>query len=213
MEPNYSWCALIRASCQSITRGVTFAFQSPSVCFEICDNHSRFPFATARIVWFIGKKAWPIAMQEFPCFQFRTLLLCSFTSLHTSDNNSGCVCVLERATVEIRTSVRRVREDSWITSVCITILHQSGVDQTVNYFERAPEAVTERRRLNIQDQMLSSNCHIMRQSQEMHTEWSNWEHTRELSPQTIHPHRQFSAVQSNICMWPSLCAFTITNYN
>lgn len=68
MEPNYSRHALICASCRSITRGVTLAFQSPSVCFEICDNQSRLPFVTACSVWCRGKKAWPIAMEEFPCF-------------------------------------------------------------------------------------------------------------------------------------------------
>lgn len=48
MEPNYSRRALIQAFCRSITRGVTLAFQSPSICFEICDNQSRLPFVTAQ---------------------------------------------------------------------------------------------------------------------------------------------------------------------
>lgn len=78
MEPNYSRRALICSSCWSITRGVTLAFRSPSVCFEICDNHSRLPFVTACSIWSRGKKAWPLAMQEFSCFQLKTLLLCSF---------------------------------------------------------------------------------------------------------------------------------------
>lgn len=35
------------------------------------------------------------------------------------------------------------------------------IKQSVNYLERAPVAVTERRRLNIWDQILSSPCHII----------------------------------------------------
>ena len=77
MEPNYSRHALIQAFCQSITRGVTLAFQSPSICFEICDNQSRLPFVTACSIWYGGKKAWPIAIEEFPCFLLNSSKLSS----------------------------------------------------------------------------------------------------------------------------------------
>lgn len=96
MEPNYSRHALIQAFCWSITRGVTLAFHSPSVCFEICDNHSRLPFVTACSVWCGGEKSMAHSyggVSLFPFKQLNTLLPCSPTSLHTNDNNCACVCV------------------------------------------------------------------------------------------------------------------------
>lgn len=96
MEPNYSRHALIQAFCWSITRGVTLAFQSPSVCFEICDNHSRLPFVTACSVWCGGEKSMAHSyggVSLFPFKQLKTLLPCSPTSLHTNDNNCACVRV------------------------------------------------------------------------------------------------------------------------
>lgn len=93
MEPNYSRHALIRAFCRSITRGVTLAFQSPSVCFEICDNQSRLPFVTACCVWCGGKKAWPIAMEEFPCFLFNSSKLSSPVPLTHCTQMITTVCV------------------------------------------------------------------------------------------------------------------------
>lgn len=93
MEPNYSRHALIRAFCRSITRGVTLAFQSPSVCFEICDNQSRLPFVTACSVWCGGKKAWPIAMEEFPCFLFNSSKLSSSVPLPHCTQMITTVCM------------------------------------------------------------------------------------------------------------------------
>lgn len=99
MEPNYSRHALIWAFCRSITRGVTLAFQSPNFCFEICDNQSRLPFVTACCVWCGGKKAWPIAMEEFPCFLFNSSKLSSpvplprCTQMITTERTRVCVCV------------------------------------------------------------------------------------------------------------------------
>jgi len=76
MEPNYSRRSLILAFCRSITRGVALAFQSPSACFEICDNQSRLAFVTACGVWCEGKKA-DSDVEEFPCFLFNSSKLSS----------------------------------------------------------------------------------------------------------------------------------------
>lgn len=105
MEPNYSRHALIQAFCRSITRGVTLAFQSPSICFEICDNQSRLPFVTACSVWWRGKKAWPSAMEEFPCFLLRSSKLSSPVPL-----THKCVCALSERTVGC-------------VLVCVTVYH------------------------------------------------------------------------------------------
>lgn len=91
MEPNYSRHALIQAFCRSITRGVTLAFQSPSICFEICDNQSRLPFVTACSVWWGGVGGGDMALSYegvslFPFAQLKTLLPCSL-------NSQMCVCV------------------------------------------------------------------------------------------------------------------------
>lgn len=137
MEPNYSRHALICTSCWSITRGVTLAFQSPSVCFEICDNQSRLPFVTACSVWYAGKKAWPIAMEEFPCFQLKNLLLCSLTSLHTNDNN--CVreytCVFVPACVYVCVPSMSRHLQLMNVFMCVwqhLVAAQSEGDQTVS---------------------------------------------------------------------------------
>lgn len=176
MEPNYSRHALICTSCWSITRGVTLAFQSPSVCFEICDNQSRLPFVTACSVWYAGKKAWPIAMEEFPCFQLKNLLLCSLTSLHTNDNN--CVreytCVFVPACVYVCVPSMSRHLQLMNVFMCVwqhlvAAQSQREIKQSVNYLERAPVAVTEKRRPNIQDQILFSVCHIMRQLHQAQT--------------------------------------------
>lgn len=93
---------------------------------------------------------------------------------------------------------------------------QREIKQSVNYLERAPVAVTEKRRPNIQDQILFSVCHIMRQlhqAQTTHTKWSNtghwsgatlkllhdWstEHIRELSAQDMFLYRLFAALEWN----------------
>lgn len=223
MEPNYSRHALICTSCWSITRGVTLAFQSPSVCFEICDNQSQLPFVTACSVWYAGKKAWPIAMEEFPCFQLKNLLLCSLTSLHTNDNN--CVreytCVFVPACVYVCVPSMSRHLQLMNVFMCVwqhlvAAQSQREIKQSVNYLERAPVAVTEKRRPNIQDQILFSVCHIMRQlhqAQTTHTKWSNtghwsgatlkllhdWstEHIRELSAQDMFLYRLFAALEWN----------------
>lgn len=118
MEPNYSRHALIRAFCRSITRGVTLAFQSPSVCFEICDNQSRLPFVTACSVWCGGKKAWPIAMEEFPCFLFNSSKLSSLVPLPHCTQMITTVCVDVSMCVCVCVSVR--------ARVCMLLLNCSA---------------------------------------------------------------------------------------
>lgn len=91
MEPNYSRHALIQAFCLSITRGVTLAFQSPSICFEICDNQSRLPFVTTCSVWCGGEESMAHSYGGVSFPQLKTLLLCSLSSPHINDNNSVCL--------------------------------------------------------------------------------------------------------------------------
>lgn len=133
MEPNYSRHALIRASWRSFTRGVTFAFQSPSVCFEICDNHSRLPFVTACSVWCRGKKAWPIAMQEFPCFQLKTVPLFLYFTEHKWYKNKN-VCVFGAADYENMCECINLWVDTQMIKVfvCVIVLWQHRVRERSN---------------------------------------------------------------------------------
>lgn len=132
MEPNYSRHALIRAFCLSITRGVTLAFQSSNVCFEICDNQRRLTFVTACGVWCGGKKAWPIATEEFPCFLFNSSKLSSSVPLPhcaqmiTSACVRGHVCRIARC---FGGRCSRYVLHVW-ANVCVSVCHR-WVDEQV----------------------------------------------------------------------------------
>lgn len=96
----------------------------------------------------------------FPFAQLKTLLPCSL-------NSQMCVCLVGGYCVPVCVTVCDPCVDtSACTRACVFVVvlyQQSQIKQSVNYLERAPVAVTEWRRLNIQDQILFSACHIMRQ--------------------------------------------------
>lgn len=239
MEPNYSRHALIWAFCLSITRGVTLAFQSSNVCFEICDNQSRLPFVTACSVWCGGKKAWPIAMEEFPCFLFNSSKLSSSvplphcTQMITTACVRGHVCWIAwcfggrcsryvlRVWANVCVSVchRWVDKQVQVMSVCVCECRclvaaesQREIKQSVSYFERTPVGVTERGRLNIWDQIVFSACHIMRQlhqAQTKHTEWSNTGHRLGSGLKLCHDARKEHSVHHRACFYPALCCTTV----
>lgn len=101
----------------------------------------------------------------FPFAQLKTLLPCSL-------NSQMCVCFV-RAYCGLCASMRDCvpstsRHLCVHACACVCVCRRlvparSQIKQSVNYLERAPVAVTEWRRLNIQDQILFSACHIMRQ--------------------------------------------------
>lgn len=104
----------------------------------------------------------------------------------------------------------------------VAVWSRREIKQSVNYLERAPVAVTERRRLNIQDQMLCSARHIMRQphqAQTTHVKWSNTGRGLVAAPKLCHDlskehgfhHRPCSSTYSLLhysetSSWSSVCA-------